>query len=122
MVVVDTYITYPKGNKTPEKAIVFLPDVMGIYNNSQLLADEFANNGYLTVLPDLFRGDAIKLGDMEAGKVDLPAWISKHQPEHIEPVVEATIKYVRQELGVKKVGAVGYCFGGKVSCLSSLGT
>src|SRR4051812_46349700 len=56
---VDTYVVYPKDNKTPEKAIVFLTDIFGIYSNSQLLADEFANNGYLTVIPDLFQGDNI---------------------------------------------------------------
>lgn len=114
---VDTYIATPKDNKKPEKAIVFLTDVFGIFNNSQLLADEFAANGYLTVIPDLFGGDAIKIGDMEAGKVDLPSWIAKHQTEHVDPIVEASIKYVKEELGIKKVGAVGYCFGGKVSCV-----
>ena len=112
---VDTYIVYPKNNKTPEKAVIFLTDIFGIYNNSQLLADEFANNGYLTVIPDLFQGDAITHEAMEAGKVELPSWIKNHQPQHVDPIVEATIKYVREELGVKKVGAVGYCFGGKVS-------
>lgn len=113
---VDTYIVYPKDNKTPEKAVVFLSDIIGIYNNSQLLADEFANNGYLTVVPDLFQGDPIKLGDMEAGKADLPAWIGNHQPANVDPVVESTVKYLRQDLGVKKIGGVGYCFGGKYVC------
>lgn len=111
---VDTYVVYPKDNKTPEKAVVFLTDIIGIYNNSQLLADEFANNGYLTVVPDLFQGDPIKLGDMETGKADLPAWIGNHQPANVDPVVESTVKYLRQDLGVKKIGGVGYCFGGKV--------
>ncbi|RMJ27717.1 Dienelactone hydrolase family protein [Aspergillus sp. HF37] len=113
---VDTYVVYPKDNKTPEKAVVFLTDIIGIYNNSQLLADEFANNGYLTVVPDLFQGDPIKLGDMEAGKADLPAWIGNHQPANVDPVVESTVKYLRQDLGVKKIGGVGYCFGGKYVC------
>ncbi|RJE20862.1 Dienelactone hydrolase family protein [Aspergillus sclerotialis] len=113
---VDTYIVYPKNNKTPEKAVVFLTDIFGIYNNSQLLADEFANNGYLTVIPDLFRGDAITHEAMEGGKVDLPSWIQNHQTQQVDPIVEAIIKYVREELGVKKVGAVGYCFGGKYVC------
>lgn len=80
-----------------------------------MIADEYANNGYLTVIPDLFRGDAIKLGDMEAGKVSLPDWIPNHQPAAVEPIIEATIKYVRGDLGVKRVAGVGYCFGGKVS-------
>lgn len=112
--IVNTYITYPKDNKTPEKAIVFLTDIFGIFPNAQLLADEFAKSGYLTVIPDLFQGDQISVADMESGKADLPAWLPKHQPANVDPVVEASIKYVRETLGVKKVGAVGYCFGAKV--------
>jgi dienelactone hydrolase len=111
---VETYIATPKDNKNPDKAIVFLTDIFGIFSNAQLLADEFANNGYLTVIPDLFQGDKIEVSAMESGKADLPAWLPNHQPANVDPVVESTLKYVRETLGVKKVGAVGYCFGGKV--------
>ncbi|KAF3389085.1 Protein AIM2 [Penicillium rolfsii] len=110
---VNTYITYPKDNKTPEKAIVFLTDIYGIFVNAQLVADEFAKNGYLTVIPDLFAGDQISVADMDSGKVDLQSWLPKHQPANVDPIVEASIKYVRETLGVKRVGAVGYCFGAK---------
>ncbi|KGO72034.1 Dienelactone hydrolase [Penicillium expansum] len=113
---IDTYIAYPKDNKTPEKAIVFLADIFGIYINAQLLADEFANNGYLTIIPDLFQGDQISLSDMQSGKANLGAWLPHHQASNVEPVVESTIKYARETLGVKKIGAVGYCFGGKYVC------
>jgi dienelactone hydrolase len=41
------------------------------------------------------------------------AWIGKHPPERVEPVMEATVKGMKEELGVKKIGAVGYCFGGR---------
>ncbi|KAJ5203456.1 hypothetical protein N7449_005535 [Penicillium cf. viridicatum] len=112
---VNTYITYPK-DKNPEKAIIFLADVLGIYINAQLLADEFANNGYLTIIPDIFQGDQISVSDMQSGKADLASWLPNHQPANIEPVVESTIKYARETLGVKKIGAVGYCFGGKYVC------
>ncbi|KAE8308632.1 Dienelactone hydrolase family protein [Aspergillus parasiticus SU-1] len=110
---VNTYITYPKDNKTPEKAIVFLTDIFGIFPNSQLLADEFAKAGYLTVIPDLFQGDPINVADMESGKADLPSWLPKHQPANVDPVVEASVRYVRETLGAKSVGAIGYCFGAK---------
>ncbi|BDD55628.1 hypothetical protein MPDQ_000906 [Monascus purpureus] len=109
---VNTYVTLPKGQKT-EKAILFLPDVFGIYTNSQLLADEFAANGYATVLPDYFREDALKLEDMNSGKVDVPSWLKNHQAEQVEPIVGAALKYAKEELGAKKIGAVGYCFGAK---------
>lgn len=91
---------------------------MGIYVNAQLLADEFANNGYLTIIPDLFQGDQVSVSDMQSGKADLAAWLPNHQPANIEPVVESTIKYARETLGVKKIGAAGYCFGGKVCTYS----
>ncbi|GAB1203183.1 dienelactone hydrolase [Aspergillus pseudonomiae] len=112
---VETYIVYPQ-DKSTEKVIVFLSDIFGIYINAQLLADEFAANGYTCVIPDLFRGDAIKLSDMESGKANLPAWLPNHQPNHVDPVVESTVKYVREELGAKRVAAVGYCFGAKYVC------
>lgn len=54
---------------------------------------------------------------MESGKADLPSWIPNHQPAVVDPIVESTLKYVREDLGAKKVASVGYCFGGKVSFL-----
>lgn len=53
---------------------------------------------------------------MESGKADLPAWLPNHQPSHVDPVVESTVKYVREELGAKRVAGVGYCFGAKYVC------
>lgn len=114
---VNTYISTPKSNPKPTKAILFLTDIFGIFPNAQLLADEFANCGYLTVIPDLFQGDQISVADMESGKADLGAWLPKHQTDLVDPVVEKTVKYMRESLGVQRIGAVGYCFGGKVRCL-----
>ncbi|BCS01524.1 dienelactone hydrolase family protein [Aspergillus luchuensis] len=113
---IDTYIVYPKDNKTPEKAVLFLSDIFGLFNNAKLLADEFANNGYLCVLPDLFSGDAVDPVAMESGKFDIGAWFPNHQPANVDPIVESTIKYIKGDLGVKRIGAVGYCFGAKYVC------
>lgn len=97
--------------------IIIVSDIFGIYINSQLLADEFAANGYLALIPDILQGDALTHADMETGKVDLKDWIKNHQPTHIDPIMESTIKYARQELGAKKIAGAGYCFGAKVSSL-----
>lgn len=105
---------FPKDNKTPDTAVLFITDVFGIVTHNQLVADDFANNGYVTVLPDLFAGDALQFGDFNAGKVDFPAWLAKHPSEAIDAVVEGAIKYIREDLGIKKVVAVGYCLGAKV--------
>jgi dienelactone hydrolase len=91
-----------------------ISDVFGIVSNSQLLADDFASNGYLTVIPDIFAGDPLNFGDYEARKVNFPEWLAKHPVESVDPVIEATIKHLRENLSMRKVVAVGYCFGGKV--------
>jgi dienelactone hydrolase len=91
-----------------------LSDIFGIFRNNQLLADEFALNGYLAILPDLFDGDQITVGDYDAKKIDMAAWISRHTVDDISPIVEATIKYVRAQPGIQAVGAAGYCLGAKV--------
>jgi len=94
--------------------------VFGIWQNSQLIADQLAANGYLTLIPDLFNGDAIPVGGL--GNVDVMSWIAKgsdgkhpHTKESIDPIVEEALKVLKEEYGVKKIGAVGYCFGAKVS-------
>lgn len=125
----STYFAYPEGNKTTEHAILILTDVIGhrsvspyISNlnilthatrsiNAQLIADQFAANGYLTLMPDLFHGDAIPMN--RPADFDMPKWRSGHGTERVDPVVEAVIKELKTTHGVKRIGGVGYCFGGK---------
>ncbi|KAJ3542812.1 hypothetical protein NM208_g3901 [Fusarium decemcellulare] len=109
---VHTYFAYPK-NKTPDKAVILLGDIFGIFVNSQLLADDFAANGYLAVLPDLFEGDQVDIGDFEAGKVDIGAWVSRHGTKVIDAIIDSVINHLRDVLGIKKIAGAGYCFGGK---------
>ena len=79
-------------------------------------ADQFAANGYLTVIPDIWEGDNVPL-NWEPGKdFNLGQWFGKHGLNKVEPIIEAAIKAMRDEYGVKKLGAVGYCLGGKYTC------
>ncbi|RFU23726.1 hypothetical protein B7463_g12610, partial [Scytalidium lignicola] len=115
---IEAYSAEPKGdNVHKDSAIIIIPDVLGIWQNSELITDQFAANGYYTVMLDPFNGDPIPLNRPEG--FDFMAWLTKgstgdnpHTTEQVDPIVEATIKYVRDK-GFKKVGAVGYCFGAK---------
>jgi len=114
---IETYVAEPTGKVHKDTAILFLPDVIGIWANSKLMADQYAANGYYTIIPDLFNGDALSLNRPEG--FDLMEWLTKgtggknpHTKDAVDPIVEKSIKYL-QDKGYKKIGAVGYCFGGK---------
>jgi dienelactone hydrolase len=115
---IDAYVAEPTG-KTVHKniAILFLPDVIGIWQNSQLMADQYAANGYFTVMPDLFNGDALPLNQPEG--FDLMAWFTKgtggnnpHTCEAVDPIVQKSIEWLKSK-GYTKIGSAGYCFGAK---------
>jgi len=115
---IEAYVAQPTGSIVhKDTAILFLPDVISIWQNSKLIADQYAANGYFTVIPDLFNGDPMSLNRPEG--FDLMAWLTKgtggnnpHTFEAVDPIVEKSIKWL-QEKGYKKIGAVGYCFGAK---------
>lgn len=64
----------------------------------------------------------MNVGDFEAGKIDIPGWLSRHGTDAVDSIVELVVKHMREELGVKKIAAAGYCFGGKVWKLPTQGT
>ncbi|KAK7943857.1 Hydrolase [Apiospora aurea] len=116
----EAYLATPPAGvaQAQDTAILYLPDVIGIWQNSKLMADQFAANGYLTLIIDLFNGDALSLN--RSGDFDFMSWLTKgstgdnpHTTEAVDPIVVEAIKYLKQEKGVKKIGSVGYCFGAK---------
>ncbi|WPH00443.1 Hypothetical protein R9X50_00327200 [Acrodontium crateriforme] len=115
---IPAYVSKPESGQT-DNAILVLPDVIGHqFINAQLIADQFAANGYYVVMPDLFQGDPVLLNRPEG--FNLMDWLNKggpegkgHGPDQVDPIVEAVIKEMKSSLGVKKIGSVGYCFGAR---------
>lgn len=111
--IVDIYHSYPPGKNAPTNAVIYLSDIFGIpLPQNKLLADSIAANNYLVLMPDLFNGDPVALGELEAG-LNLTGWQALHPASETERIINATLSYMRKELKVKKIGGVGYCFGGK---------
>ncbi|SPN99190.1 related to hydrolase related to dienelactone hydrolase [Cephalotrichum gorgonifer] len=115
----DAYLATPHPGSAHEGAgILFCPDAMGIWQNSKLMADQFAASGYLCLVIDLYNGDPLAL-NKPAG-FDFAAWMHEgsdgnnpHTTEAIDPIVVAAVEAMRREYGITKLGAVGYCFGAK---------
>jgi dienelactone hydrolase len=94
-----------------------MTDVFGItFPNTQLIADQFAQNGYLTLIPDVFNGAEISFPPPPS--FDLQEYVDNKMPKPatVDPIYEAVITYLREEMNVKHIGGVGYCFGGKYVC------
>ena len=110
------YIARPK-NPKPGAGILFLSDVLGHnFINAQLMVDQYAANGYLTLMPNILHDDPVPLN--RPADWDAAAYVAKHGIETVDPVIESTIKYMKTQLGVQKLAGAGYCFGGKVSMLN----
>ncbi|KAM7189918.1 Dienelactone hydrolase [Naviculisporaceae sp. PSN 640] len=115
----DAYVaTPPEGKAHKDVGLLYIPDVIGLWQNSYLMADQLANSGYLTLIIDVFNGDALQLNRPDG--FDFMAWLTKgsdgnnpHTKEYVDPIVLEAIKTLKEEYGVKKLGALGYCFGAK---------
>ncbi|OKL58795.1 hypothetical protein UA08_05860 [Talaromyces atroroseus] len=108
---VEIYISYP-ANKSVDYAVLFLTDIIGYrFTNAQLLADQFAANGYFVMMPDLFCGDPVPLNRPDG--FNMQEWKKGHGPLAIDPIVDVCLAGLRNKYGCKKIGAVGYCFGAK---------
>jgi len=115
---IEAYAAEPSSSKAhKDTAILFLPDVIGIWQNSQLMADQFAANGYYTIIPDLFNGDSMKIN--RPADFNIMDWLTKgtggnnpHTLEYVDPIVEKSVQWLKEQ-GFKRIGSVGYCFGAK---------
>ncbi|OOF96879.1 hypothetical protein ASPCADRAFT_206998 [Aspergillus carbonarius ITEM 5010] len=111
---ISSYVSYPPDRST-NNAILFLTDAMGHrFINAQLIADQFAANGYFVVMPELFHGDPIPIN--YGAEFDIWGWYNNHLPPRVDPIVDTILGEMRTTLGCKRIGGVGYCFGGRYVC------
>ncbi|PTD09476.1 Hydrolase tropI [Fusarium culmorum] len=113
---INGYVAKPSSGQT-NKAILYLPDIFGIWQNSKLMADAFAAEGYICLVLDTFNGDPVPL-QMSDG-FDIMKWLSEgsdgknpHTTEAVDPIVVSGINYLKN-IGVEQIAAVGYCLGAK---------
>jgi carboxymethylenebutenolidase len=118
------YLAEPQG--TPRGAIVVIQEIFGVNPGIRAKCDHWASLGYLGVAPDLF-------WRLEPGIVldpDLPeqfqealGLLQRFDQDKGVADIEATIRDARARLadGVK-VGAVGYCLGGRLAFMTATRT
>jgi carboxymethylenebutenolidase len=113
------HVAYP--DRTPAGAIIAIMEIWGVNDTMRRHAQEFAEAGFICLVPDLFW--------RQAPGVEL----SDRNPEHVKKAfdlyydfdyelgvrdMEDTMAHLRTIAGGSgKVGSVGYCLGGKLCYL-----
>ncbi|MBY6015287.1 dienelactone hydrolase family protein [Qipengyuania gaetbuli] len=118
----NAYVARPQG--TPRAAIVVIQEIFGVNAGIRRKCDKLAEDGYLAVAPDLFWQfeDGIELDpDIEAEMNKALDLFGKFDQDQGVRDIEAAIKYARSQ-GCAKVGAVGYCLGGRLAYMTAART
>jgi carboxymethylenebutenolidase len=112
------YVAEPVGR--PIGGLVVVQEIFGVNAHIRSVADDFARNGFLAVAPALFdrivRG--VELGYQGADLQRAMSFVPKLDMEKALADVEAAMKYAAASTS-KKVGVIGYCFGGTLAWLAA---
>ena len=114
----DAYIAQPSGE--PKAGIVVLQEIFGINAHIRSVADRFAQAGYLVIAPALF-DRAERNVEMEYGPEGMKKGMDLVQRIPAEKTladIDAAIQYLREH-GARKVGVVGFCWGGTMAWVSN---
>jgi carboxymethylenebutenolidase len=117
------YVAQPQG--TPKGAVVVLQEIFGVNSHIRSVADGYAAAGYLAVAPSTFHRvqQGVELGytedDMKAG-FGLKMAVEALPAPGVMQDIQAAIDHAAAVSG-KKVGIVGYCWGGLLTWRAACG-
>jgi carboxymethylenebutenolidase len=117
------YVARPHG--APAGAVVVIQEIFGVNAGIRRKCDRLAEEGYLAVAPDLFwrlERDIVLDPDNEAEFQRALELMGRFDQDGGVRDIEATIRFIRRVEAVEKVGAVGYCLGGRLAFMTAART
>jgi carboxymethylenebutenolidase len=114
----NAYVARPEGE--PVAGLVVVQEIFGVNAHIRSVADGYAKDGFLAVAPALFdrfeRG--VELGYAPADRQRAMSFLPKLDAEKSLADASAAIDFAATATG-KKVGVVGYCYGGTIAWLAA---
>src|SRR3954469_9121886 len=117
------HLCVPRPGKGP--GLVVIQEIFGINENVRLVCENYAREGFVTLAPDLFwrMEPNVDMGYSPAEWQRAFDFFKRFDMDKGIEDVAATVKHLR---GMKecsgKVGAIGYCLGGKIAYLTATRT
>ena len=112
------YLSLPKSGRGP--GVVLLQEIFGINAYMRQMADLFAAEGFVAVVPDLFwrMEPSVDLDYSERDKA--VSFMKRFDFVPAPGDIAATVKALRAHSAVSgDVGVLGYCLGGKLAVLAA---
>ncbi|WP_144107275.1 dienelactone hydrolase family protein [Paraburkholderia sp. BCC1886] len=116
----DAYVALPEAGNGP--AIVLLQEIFGVNAEMREVADLYASEGYVVLVPDLFHQFAphIELGYTEADHAKAYDYYQRFDIARALDDIRATVQHARaMPESNGQVGALGFCLGGKLAWLAA---
>lgn len=106
------YIASPNQNESSKAGIIVLQEWWGLVPHIKDVTDRFASEGFHCLAPDLYHGrstlEAAEAQHLMEG-LDWPRAVKE---------IGAAVRFLRAK-GCQRVGVVGFCMGGALSCLAA---
>lgn len=110
------YLSLPPTGKGP--GIVLFQEIFGVNRHIRACADQYALDGYVVIAPDMFwrQKPRLELGYTPEEIATARGYMTTSKIEEQVPDIQATVAALRARPELTgKVGAVGYCMGGRMA-------
>jgi carboxymethylenebutenolidase len=112
---IGAWVIYPE-RKTKAPVIVVVHEIFGVSTWVKGVADQFAAEGFIAIVPDLLTGKRIPGGPDSISVDSARVLISALKPEDVQRQLIAVANYgMKLPAALPRYGIVGFCWGGGVS-------
>jgi|SRR5271163_2922986 len=113
----DAYVATPEG--TPIGALVLVQEIFGLNPHIQRTVDAYAKDGFFVVAPALFdrQEKGVQIGYEGEDLQKAFGYYGKLNPE--TALLDVAAAYKHAETVGKKIGVIGFCYGGFMSWLAA---
>jgi carboxymethylenebutenolidase len=118
------YLALPPAGRGP--GLVLFQEIFGVNAHIRAVAEQYALDGFVVLAPDVFWRQAprVELGYEGAERERALALMQGYAPGDALADIAASVAALRAraEVGGAKVGAIGYCMGGRLAYLAAATT